>query len=125
MITTQRNGIMQRWNNIQHELLPELRKEVGALTPKLSKLVHILEWVRIEEFLSSTWGGCGRPAHDRGMLANALLPRPCWEMLLMEAIRRLPPTDSLFEKGQPRIGLTCSAFCAKPKASFHIVFSKH
>jgi hypothetical protein len=58
MNTTQRDGIMQCWNNIQYELMPELRNEVGALTPKLVKLVHTLEWVRIEEFVSSIWGGC-------------------------------------------------------------------
>ena len=47
---------MQRWNIIQHELMPELRNAVGALTPKLVQVVHILEWVRIEEFVSSSWG---------------------------------------------------------------------
>lgn len=75
MNTTQRNGIMQRWNIIQHELMPELRSEVGALTPKLEHLIHTLEWVRIEEFVSSTWKGCGRPEHDRGMLANAFVAK--------------------------------------------------
>jgi hypothetical protein len=54
MNTTQRDGIMQRWRIVQEELMPELRGEVGALTPKLVKLVHILEWVRIEELVSST-----------------------------------------------------------------------
>jgi len=29
--------IMQRWNVIQHELLPELRNDVGPLTPNLEK----------------------------------------------------------------------------------------
>ena len=66
---------MQRWNIIQHELMPELRSEVGALTPKLARLVHILEWVRIEEFVISSWGGSGRPEHDRGMLANAFVAK--------------------------------------------------
>ncbi|KRH78829.1 transposase DDE domain protein [Ferrovum sp. JA12] len=75
MNTTQRNGIMQRWNVIQHELMPELRDEVGALTAKLAQVVHTLEWVRIEEFVSSSWGGYGRPEHDRGMLANAFVAK--------------------------------------------------
>jgi transposase len=66
---------MQRWNIIQHELMPELRNAVGALTPKLVQVVHILEWVRIEEFVSSSWGGCGRPEHDRGMLASAFVAK--------------------------------------------------
>ena len=75
MNTTQRSGIMQRWFVIQHELMPELRNEVGALTPKLEHVIHTLEWVRIEEFVVSTWRGCGRPEHDRGMLANAFVAK--------------------------------------------------
>ena len=75
MNTTQRSGIMQRWFVIQHELMPELRNEVGALTPKLEYVIHTLEWVRIEEFVVSTWRGCGRPEHDRGMLANAFVAK--------------------------------------------------
>ncbi len=66
---------MQRWNVIQHELMPELRNEVGALTAKLAQVVYTLEWVRIEEFVSSSWGGCGRPEHDRGMLASAFVAK--------------------------------------------------
>lgn len=52
---------MQRWQVVQHELMPELRSEVGSLTPKLEKMVHTLEWVRIEEFIGSTCRGCGIP----------------------------------------------------------------
>ncbi|MEC5164206.1 hypothetical protein RCH08_005396 [Janthinobacterium sp. CG_S6] len=50
MDATRRDLILQRWNVIQHELMPELRHDCGALTPKLEKLVHILDWVRIEEW---------------------------------------------------------------------------
>ena len=66
---------MQRWNVIQHELLPELRSELGALTPKLEKLIHTLEWVRIEEFVQSSWCGEGRPPHERSWLANAFVAK--------------------------------------------------
>jgi hypothetical protein len=66
---------MQRWTVIQHELIPELRTEIGSLTPKLEKLIHVLEWVRIEEFVDCTWRGIGRPPHDRGALANAFVAK--------------------------------------------------
>jgi hypothetical protein len=46
MDATHRELVLQRWNVIQHVLLPELRHDVGALTPKLVKVIHILEWVR-------------------------------------------------------------------------------
>ena len=49
MNATHRELILQRWNVIQHDLLPESRNEFGTLTPKLVKVIHILEWVRIEE----------------------------------------------------------------------------
>ena len=89
MNTTQRDGIMQRWHVIQYELMPELRNAAGALTPKLEQVVHTLEWVRIEEFVRSAWGGCGRPELDRGMLANAFVAK---------AVLGLPTTVGLIER---------------------------
>jgi len=53
---------MQNWNIIQRELIPGLRHEMGTLMPKWAKLVHILEWVRIEKFVSSSWGDCDDPS---------------------------------------------------------------
>lgn len=60
---------------VQQELMPALRNEVGVMTPKLEQVIHTLEWVRIEEFVRSTRKGCGRPEHDRGMLANAFVAK--------------------------------------------------
>jgi hypothetical protein len=75
MDATRRELIMQRWNVIQHELLPELRNEIGTLTPKLEKVIHTLEWVRIEEFGRLSWCGEGRPPHERSWLANAFVAK--------------------------------------------------
>mgnify|MGYP003293301078 CR=1 FL=1 len=65
MNATRPAQMMQRWKVVQEELLPELKNELGALTPKLEKLIHTLEWVRIEEFTVSTWRGVGRPSACR------------------------------------------------------------
>ena len=75
MNATQRDLILQRWNVIQHELMPELLHEVGALTPKLERVIHTLEWVRIEEFMTSSWCGIGRPPKERAWLANAFVAK--------------------------------------------------
>lgn len=75
MNATQRELILQRWNVIQHELLPELKNEVGPLTPKLERVIHTLEWVRIEEFTATTWCGVGRPPCERAWLANAFVAK--------------------------------------------------
>jgi hypothetical protein len=81
--------IMQRWNVIQHELLPELRNDVGPLTPKLEQVIHILEWVRIEEFTQISWCGVGRPPHERAWLANAFVAK---------AVLKLTTTKALIER---------------------------
>jgi hypothetical protein len=67
--------IMHRWNVVQHELIPAMREQVGTLTPKLERLIHTLEWVRIEEFTKGAWSGIGRPPAERAWLANAFVAK--------------------------------------------------
>jgi hypothetical protein len=66
---------MQRWHVVQDELLPGLRREI-TLTPKLERVIHTLEWARVEEFCSSRYAGTGRPPYERAWLANAFLAKP-------------------------------------------------
>ena len=80
---------MQRWNSIQHDLIPNLSNEVGGLTPKLKQVIYTLEWVRIEEFVESTWCGVGRPPHVRAWLANAFVAK---------SVLRLTTTVGLIER---------------------------
>ena len=89
MDTISRELIMQRWSVVQHELIPELRNDVGTLTPKLEKVIHILEWVRIEEFSRIGWCGVGRPPHERAWLANAFVAK---------AVLGLTTTAALIER---------------------------
>jgi hypothetical protein len=81
--------IMQRWNVIQHELIPTMIDETGAMTPPLEKLVHVLDCVRIEEFLNASWSGIGRPPHERAWLANAFVAK---------AVLRITTTVGLIER---------------------------
>lgn len=80
---------MQRWWVVQQELMPEVRAEVGPLTARLEKVIHTLEWVRIEEFVESTWCGVGRPPHDRDALASAFVAK---------AVLGLTTTEALIER---------------------------
>jgi len=46
------------------------------MTPKLERVIHILEWVRIEEFTAVSWCGVGRPPFKkRAWLANAFVAK--------------------------------------------------
>jgi len=75
MDATRRDLILQRWNAIQYDVLPELRAEVGVVTPKLARVAHVLEWARVEEFVADTWCGLGRRPHTRAWLANAFVAK--------------------------------------------------
>ena len=74
MDATQRAGLLQRWQVVQEELIPGLGKEIEGLTPRLEKLIHTLEWARIEEFVPA-WHGVGRPPKDRSALANGFVAK--------------------------------------------------
>jgi hypothetical protein len=75
MNATTPQQIMQRWQIVQGQLLPDLRQEIGSLTPKLEKLIHILEWARIEEFVRRSSYSTGRPPHELAWLANAFIAK--------------------------------------------------
>jgi hypothetical protein len=80
---------MQRWNQVQREIVPMVRDEAGPLTPKLARLIHTLEWVRIEEFVRHSSCGVGRPPHERAWLANAFVAK---------AVLGIPTTVALIER---------------------------
>ena len=67
---------LQRWSSVQQTLMPELIERTAALTVKLERLIHILKWVRVEEFVHRPYADLGRPAHERVWLAKALLNLP-------------------------------------------------
>lgn len=81
--------ITHRWKVAQHELIPELEARWGALTPKAERLIHILDWVRIEEFVQESWCGTGRPRHERAWLANAFVAK---------TVLNLPTTVALIDR---------------------------
>jgi len=89
MKVTPLHEIMQRWWIVQEELIPGLGSELECLTPPLEKLIHVLEWVRIEEWAKGTWCGIGRRPHDRGALANALVAK---------VVLKLETTTALIER---------------------------
>jgi hypothetical protein len=59
-------------------LIPEFKEELGWLKPKLEKLIHILEWIIIKEFVDKTWFSVERSPHDRGALAKAFWRKGFW-----------------------------------------------
>ena len=72
--------LAQEWLNIQHSLFPWLNEELGELTQKQQELVTTLEMVRIEEFITSSYGYPGRRPQDRGAIARAFIAKMVYNM---------------------------------------------
>jgi hypothetical protein len=89
MKPTRRHFFRQHWNYIQQELIPEVRQGTGPLTGRLEKLIHLLEWIQIDERLGSTRRGVGRIPYDRGALACAFIAK---------AVLGLSTTTALIER---------------------------
>jgi hypothetical protein len=75
MNATERGNLWQRLKAVQSELIGGLSEEMGEpMTPKLERLVHTLDWLRIEDFVADGLG-VGRPRRERFALANAFVAK--------------------------------------------------
>jgi hypothetical protein len=73
----------------QRSLFPALEETVGPLSPRLQRLVMVIELVSIEEHvMAPSFGGHGRPQSDRRSLARAFMAK---------AVLNFPDTRSLID----------------------------
>ena len=95
-----RETLSQYWLDIQGSLFPWLKEELGELTEKQQHLVMTLELVRLEEFLSTTYGLPGRPPADRTAIARAFIAKIVYDM---------PTTTVLIDrlKSDPQLRRLC------------------
>jgi hypothetical protein len=105
MDATQRAGLLQRWFLIQEEILPDLGREVEGLTPRLEKLIHTLEWARIEEFVPA-WQGIGRPPKDRCALANGFVAKAVLGLTTTAALIERLTVDRALRRIRLRMGFS-------------------
>jgi hypothetical protein len=92
--------LSQFWNNVQYKLFPQLEEDLGELSEKHKKLISVLEFTRIEEFIPSHSGYVGRPCKDRKKIARALIAK---------VIFKLPYTNQLIEylKSDKQLRMIC------------------
>ena len=77
------------WFVFQRELFPALEEEIGPLGERYELFVTVLEFVRVERFLTSFHALPGRPQEDRAALARAFIAK---------AVFQLPTTRALIER---------------------------
>lgn len=89
MNVNEHTSLRQRLNAVQSDLIEGLGAEMGTpMTPALERVVHTLDWVRIEDFVADGCG-VGRPPRERFALANAFIAK---------AVLRLPTTVALIDR---------------------------
>ncbi len=68
-------ALNERLEAKQVELFDHLTQDSGAaVTPALERLLHILDWVRLEHFIDDGYGQ-GRPPRDHFAVANAFMTK--------------------------------------------------
>jgi Transposase domain (DUF772) len=89
MNTSFRTTYSTYWNALQHELMPMKQADWAALerfTPTLERIIRVLEWVRVEEFVrrSLRVGRRLQPRCDlaRAFCAKAILGLQCTRDLI-------------------------------------------
>jgi hypothetical protein len=93
-----RQKISQHWETIQHNLFPWLEEELPPLSEKQQQLVSILELIRIEQYVRSSYapGTQGRPEKSRSCIARAFIAK---------SVYNLPTTTALLERLHSDISL--------------------
>jgi hypothetical protein len=84
------------WSNIQRNLFPQLKEDVGPLSDRQLKLATVLEVIRLEEWIPGTGKGPGRPSKDRVAIARTFVAK---------AIYNFPTTRMLLDRLQCDIAL--------------------
>jgi hypothetical protein len=100
------DGLFNTWRRIQTELFPNLEEEIGPLPERYRKLVTVLEFVRVEEFLPYPHGAAGRPPADRAALARAFIAKAVFELLTTDLLIERLTLDKPLRRlcGWPRLG---------------------
>jgi len=75
-----KDTLSQYWRTIQTNLFPWLKEELGDATEKQLLLITVLEIIRLEEHLPSSFGLPGRPQSDRIAIARAFIAKAIYDM---------------------------------------------
>ena len=70
--TSFRNRCAQYWNFLQGELLPGKAIELEGLTPTLERIIRVLEWVRVAQYVMHA-DHFGRPKCERTVVILTVL----------------------------------------------------
>ena len=74
------NKLSRHWNTIQATLFPILEEKLSPLTKLQERLVTVLDFVRVEEFLPYYHGTVGAPECDRAAIARAFIAKKIYNI---------------------------------------------
>jgi len=75
MIADLKNTLAQHWFAVQKVLFPFLEEKVGPLSEHHKQLISVLEFARVERFISGCYGRVGRPQEDRRDICRAFIAK--------------------------------------------------
>ncbi|KAF7275686.1 hypothetical protein GWI33_011369, partial [Rhynchophorus ferrugineus] len=64
-----------RWELVQQELICELNTDILTTTPPLEKLIHVLDWIDLDQIIPYQKPILGRPSYDACVIARAFIAK--------------------------------------------------
>ena len=93
MIADLKNTLAQHWFAVQKVLFPFLEEKVGPLSERHQQLISVLEFTRVERFISTCYGRVGRPQEDRRDICRAFIAKAIFNIPTNVLLREYLMTD--------------------------------
>lgn len=98
MFADHKNTLSQHWFAVQKVLFPFLEEKVGPLSDHHKQLISVLEFARVERFVSSYYGRVGRPQEDRRDICRAFIAKAVFNIPTNVLLREYLLNDSTLRR---------------------------
>ena len=98
MFADLKNTLAQHWFAVQKILFPYLEEKVGPLSEHHKQLISVLEFARVERFISSCYGRVGRPQEDRRDICRAFSAKAVFNIPTNVLLREYLQNDATLRR---------------------------
>jgi hypothetical protein len=98
MIADLKNTLAQHWFAVQKVLFPFLEEKVGPLSEHHKQLISVLEFARVERFISGCYGRVGRPQEDRRDICRAFIAKSVFNIPTNVLLREYLQNDATLRR---------------------------
>jgi transposase len=93
-----KDTLAHHWFIVQKVLFPHLLEQEGLLSERHKQLIAVLEFARVERFISSCYGRVGRPQEDRRDICRAFIAKAVFNIPTTVLLREYLQNDATLRR---------------------------